>query len=80
MTLLGNLVVLAEPAAEVAVAEEYGAGPARAGNGRLFPKVKLGQGNLEPITCAADAKLRQTVNIAFEGTGATEHDTLYKKE
>ena len=54
---LGDIVVLAEPAAEVAVAEEDGAGTTRAGDRRFFPVVKLGERDLEVLGCAADAEL-----------------------
>jgi hypothetical protein len=62
------------------VTEEDGAGPARAGDGRFFPKVELGKGNLELLRRAADAELLAAVNAALEGAGSAKHATLYNGE
>jgi hypothetical protein len=72
-------MVLAEPTAEVAVTEEDGAGPARAGNGRLFPMVQLGKRDLELLRRAAYAEPGAAVNAAVERARATFHVTLYRR-
>lgn len=59
--------------------EEDGAGPARAGNGRFFPMVQLGKGNLELLGCAAYAEPGAAVNAAVEWARATFHATLYRR-
>jgi hypothetical protein len=72
-TEVGYLVVLAEPAAEVAVAEEDRSGAARAGDGWFFPVVELGEGDDELLRRATDAARDGAVDAALERTGLTLH-------
>lgn len=41
--------------------------------------MELGEGDLEPVGCAADAELGRAVNSAFERAGAAFHRALYRE-